>query len=52
MLRTMTRAITRRMPGSQSASLDGDLQEYQGRIRLTIRLTDTEKGNSVVWSNC
>jgi serine/threonine-protein kinase len=31
--------------------LDGDLQKYQNRIRLTMRLTDTEKGNSVVWSN-
>ena len=31
--------------------LDGDLQKYQSRIRLTMRLTDTEKGNSVVWSN-
>jgi eukaryotic-like serine/threonine-protein kinase len=31
--------------------LDGDLQKYRNRIRLTIRLTDTEKGNAVVWSN-
>jgi serine/threonine-protein kinase len=31
--------------------LDGDLQKYQSQIRLTMRLTDTEKGNSVVWSN-
>lgn len=31
--------------------LDGDLQEYHSRIRLTMRLTDTAKGNSIVWSN-
>jgi len=31
--------------------LDGDLQAYQGRIRLTMRLTDTAKNNRVVWSH-
>jgi TolB-like protein len=31
--------------------LDGDLQKYQSRIRLTMRLTDTEKGNNVVWAS-
>lgn len=31
--------------------LDGDLQKYQNRIHLTMRLTDTEKGNAIVWSN-
>jgi len=31
--------------------LEGDLEEYRSRIRLTMRLTDTGKGNSVVWSN-
>jgi serine/threonine protein kinase/tetratricopeptide (TPR) repeat protein len=30
--------------------LDGDLQKFQTRIRLNMRLTDTEKTNSVVWS--
>ena len=30
--------------------LDGDLQKYQDRVRLTMRLADAAKGNSVVWS--
>jgi len=31
--------------------LEGDLQKFASRIRLTMRLTDTGKGNSVVWSS-
>jgi serine/threonine protein kinase/Tfp pilus assembly protein PilF len=30
--------------------LDGDLQKYEKRVRMTLRLTDTEKANQVVWS--
>jgi adenylate cyclase len=31
--------------------LDGDLQKYKNQVRLTMRLTDTGKGNVVVWSS-
>lgn len=30
--------------------LDGDLQKYQNRIRLNMRLTDTSDGDRIVWS--
>jgi serine/threonine-protein kinase len=31
--------------------LDGDLQKFQNRIRLTMRLADTRRNGAVVWSN-
>jgi serine/threonine protein kinase/Tfp pilus assembly protein PilF len=30
--------------------LDGDLQKYQSRIRLNMRLADTSSGDRIVWS--
>ncbi|MFN7922428.1 MAG: protein kinase [Bryobacteraceae bacterium] len=30
--------------------LDGDLQKHGPMVRLTLRLTDSEKGNAVIWS--
>jgi TolB-like protein len=30
--------------------LDGDLQKYQNRIRLNMRLADTSNGDRIVWS--
>ncbi len=30
--------------------LDGDLQKYQNRIRLNMRLADTSSGDRIVWS--
>jgi serine/threonine protein kinase len=39
-------------PGSlpERFYLDGDLQSYRNRVRLTMRLTDTRKNGIVVWS--
>jgi tetratricopeptide (TPR) repeat protein/TolB-like protein len=35
---------------SERFYLDGDLQKFQNRLHLTMRLTDTEAANSVVWA--